>query len=116
LWPLVAATVARAMHDVLGAKGAARDHEEGRGDQGPQGEAHELSFLGFRGGRGDRRSDLPISRLRFPGWRARGGCQFRCGPPKRLTLTTSAVAAEAPGYCGFQGFGKLVREFENTDI
>jgi len=35
---------------------------------------------------------------------------------KRLTLTTSAVAAEAPGYCGFQGFGKLVREFENTVI
>jgi hypothetical protein len=47
-----------------------------------------LLFLGFRWG-GDE--------LRFPGWRVSGRCQFRCGPPKRLTLTTSAVAAEAPG-------------------
>jgi hypothetical protein len=106
------------MHNVLGAKGSARDHEEGRGDQGPQGEADELLFLGFRWGgalrpglRGDLRDDL-----RFPGWRARGSCQFRCGPPKRLTLTTSAVAAEAPGNCDSRHSGKLVREFENTVI
>src|SRR5882724_7621428 len=95
------------MHDVLGAKGAARDHEKGRGDQGPQGESNELLFLGFRRGRGE---------LRFPGWRASGSCQFRCGPPKRLTLTTSAVAAEAPGNSDSRHFGKLVRDFENTVI
>ena len=88
------------MHDVLGAKCSARNHKEGRGDQGPQGEAYELLFLGFRWGWRYRRKNY----LRFPGGRA-NSCQFLCGPPKRLTLTTSAVAAEAPGNCDSRDSG-----------
>src|ERR1700685_2044785 len=66
------------MHDVFGAIGSARHHEEGGGDQGPQREADE-SFLGDRvpvGGGGEVLGIFGLS--------TRGSicCQFLCIPPQ----------------------------------
>src|SRR5258708_26144254 len=105
------------MHDVLGTKSSARDHKEGRGDQGPQGEAHELLFLGFRWGWGALRVLLRDD-LRFPGWTARGRCQFRCGPPYathshhlgrcRRRLLVTAIP-------GIRAVGSRIREYSYLD-
>ena len=76
--------ISGAMHDVFGAIGSARDHKEGRGDQGPKREAN-----GFPA----RNCDRTKARLRKVSG-CGSCCQFLWLPPpgwfRRLTLTTAS--------------------------
>ncbi len=97
-------SVAGAVHDVFGAIGSARHHEEGGGDEGPKREANE--FFGITAG--DRAERLGIFELST---RCDRCCQFLWLPPQathshhRVSLD---VCVAAPGILRFPGhFGEV---------